>query len=293
MRVQTGVRPEQVRQAAQHTLFVEGQKASGFDPQILSTLLPPAVTVNPLGPSFSIKSVAEAMFPYHPTYYFLVDRDHHDDRTVERSWERFPDPDCSNILIWRRRELENYFIDPEYIGKSAYRTCGMEELCARLCAAAQRRVYLEAANAVLTTVREFAKLKWIDLFDRADDFKTRDDGIRQLIGRPAYADWANRMRGQMSEASLTEQFEATLALLTGGNERLEVGRGQWMHRMRGKKLLPTLVDACFKVTSEHGELIQGKRAIRVVVKGLLALPTDRQPADFQQLHTLISARLAG
>jgi hypothetical protein len=159
--------------------------------------------------------------------------------------------------------------------------------------AAQKRVYLEVANAVLTRVRESAKVKWIELFDRADDFRTRDDALRQLTGGPEYTDWANRMRGQISEALLTEHFEATLALFTGGVEKLEVERGQWMNRMGGKELLRALVNACFKIRSESGELVQGKKAVRAIARELLALPSDQQPADFRQLYALISARLAG
>ena len=55
------------------------------------------------------------MYPHHPTYYFLIDRDHHDIDFINRSWYNFPDPNTHNLLIWRKREIENYFLEPNWL----------------------------------------------------------------------------------------------------------------------------------------------------------------------------------
>lgn len=114
MRVEDSVRPEQVRQSARHTLFVEGARDDAFDPTVLKRLFG-MITVKALGPSHHIRAAAEAMYAHHPEHYFIIDRDFHDDTDVERTWSRFPDPEFSNLLMWRRRELENYFIEPAYL----------------------------------------------------------------------------------------------------------------------------------------------------------------------------------
>ena len=75
--VRTGIRPEEVRHQAQHVLFVEGNDANALDPTVLKELFDSRIRIEPLGASLSVKSVAEALYPHHPTYYFLIDRDYH------------------------------------------------------------------------------------------------------------------------------------------------------------------------------------------------------------------------
>lgn len=118
--IKTNIRPEEVRHKSQHVLFVEGSDIDSVDPTVLSELFNNILTVKPLGASFHIKSAAEALYTHHPTYYFLIDRDHHDEKIVDEYWSTFPDPEKCNLLIWRRREIENYFLDPEYLGRSEY-----------------------------------------------------------------------------------------------------------------------------------------------------------------------------
>lgn len=150
--VKTPIRADEVRLGAQHVLFVEGKDQNSVDPKTLSTLLPDEIRVEPLGPSFSVQSVAEALHQHHPTYYFLIDRDHHDDDFVNRCWEEFPNPDTHNLLVWRRREIENYFLDPEYISRSSYCCATKESISGQIVQCARRRVYLDVANQVIVSI---------------------------------------------------------------------------------------------------------------------------------------------
>ena len=118
--VRTPVGPEEVRFAAGHVLFVEGRGDDAIDPTVLRVLLGNQLRIEPLGASFSVTSVAEALHQFHPNYYFLVDRDHHDCDFVEQCWSNFPDAGTRNLLVWRRREIENYFLDPDYLARSKY-----------------------------------------------------------------------------------------------------------------------------------------------------------------------------
>ncbi len=120
--VTTGIRAEEVRLQGQHVLFVEGRYRDAVDPNVLNALFSFGLRIEPLGPSFWVRSVAEALHPHHPTHYFLIDRDHHKHDFVEDCWKNFPDRNTRNLLVWRRREIENYFLEPRYLSQSKYRT---------------------------------------------------------------------------------------------------------------------------------------------------------------------------
>ncbi len=288
MRVQTSVRADAVRQTARHTLFVEGANDDAFDPTVLERLLP-MIRVRPLGPSMHIRAAAEAMHAHHPDYYFIVDRDFHDDAIVDRSWQRFPDPVFSNILIWRRRELENYFIDPDYLQKSEFLACSRDELREYIRTCCKERLYLEVANAVLITIRESAKRKWIDVFTTPADFLDRDAALRLLKTRPELSAWCERMNRCMQAPAIEAAFDSALRDFTAGDESLQFGRGSWLHRVGGKKVFANVVNRYCRVRSLGGEEIRGPEANKAVAKGLLSMALTDQPDDFQQVHAFISA----
>ena len=91
VQIKTGGRSEQVRRGAEHVLFVEGRE-DGLDQVVLRALLGNSLRVEVMGPSYSVRSAAQALARHHPRYYFLIDRDHYDDEFVEKSWQDFPDP---------------------------------------------------------------------------------------------------------------------------------------------------------------------------------------------------------
>jgi hypothetical protein len=157
MKVIKDARPEEVKQSARHILFVEGSGKTPIDPIILNTLLKDSITVRPLGPSYHVKSVAEALYKEHPFYYFLIDRDHNSDTTVNKFWSNFPDPDQNNLLIWKRREIENYFLIPDYLMKSKYISVTKNQLESCLVDTCQKFIFFDIANQVITEIRETLK----------------------------------------------------------------------------------------------------------------------------------------
>ena len=107
--VRTPVGPEEVRFAAGHVLFVEGRGDDAIDPTVLRVLLGNQLRIEPLGASFSVTSVAEALHQFHPNYYFLVDRDHHDYDFVEQCWSNFPEAGKRNLLVWHGERSRTTF----------------------------------------------------------------------------------------------------------------------------------------------------------------------------------------
>jgi hypothetical protein len=282
--------PEAVRQAAQHVLFVEGQENS-IDREAMNTFLGDLVRIEPLGSSFHLANAAQALYPFHATYYFLIDRDHHSDADVQRSWDRFPDPATHNLLIWPRRELENYFLIPEFLLRSQYLNVDEPVLRATIRRECQRRLYRDAVNQVITWCRETLKRKWIEHFDAATPCDTRDTARQALCDHPAFADKRNEFADRTTAAALAERFTAVLDELTGGHDPLEFGHGRWLELLRGKEVLPAVVRDCFKIPDATGRLLQGSRKELELARELLRLPPDHLPDELQRLRTLIAARL--
>lgn len=294
IRPRIGVSPEAVRQSARHTLFVEGSEPSAIDPTTLDTLLGGLIIVKPLGPSFHIRSAAEALYPHHPDYYFLIDRDHQSEEIIEKSWENFPDPATQNLLIWRKRELENYFLLPEYLAKCDYLSCKQAKLESDILQAAHQRIFLDAANLVITQVREDLKRKWIESFTSSTGFETRAKARTALLNRSEFTNHPKNVKLWLGQKNLAKKFDAIVDEWLGDSSLPKpiIGKGIWLEMVRGKVILPTIINNCFKVRDVNGKVLQGKDKLFEVVKNLLQKPLEDQPDDFQKLHQLISERVS-
>lgn len=287
--------PEAPLRRAGHILFVEGRaekpEHEPFDRTALGVFLDDLVRVEALGPSFHLRSAAEALHPFHPTYYFLIDRDHHDDAFVAQLWARFPDPATHNLLVWPRRELENYFLDPAYLLRSEQ--LSVDEAALRTCIrdACQRRLYLDAANQVITECRESLKNRWITQFNKIEDCPTREAALIKLRDDPRFLAKREAFATCTTSDALTQRFLAVLEDFTGGHDPLEFGSGRWLERVRGKEVWPTVAARCFRIADARGRPLQGPRKQLELAKALLRHPLAEQPADLQQLRRLLAARV--
>jgi hypothetical protein len=284
-------RAEEVRQSASHTLFVEGKHAEAFDQEVLQELLRRMITVKSMGPSFHVRSVAEALHKHHPQYYFLIDRDHHDDTVVENSWRNFPDPSEWNLLIWKRRELENYFLDPRYSRESKWLNASEEELREVVRKTCQTQLFLDAANRVIVTVREDLKQNWIEKFKRVSDFRSREAAVTKLNSIAEFRNQKNKVARILSPRQIQGLFDQAMNDLSGAGTKLEYGRGRWLELMEGSRALPNVVGRCFKVHDREKHVVQGSDAIKEVAKSLVRLDLTNQPDDFQKLYQLIEKRV--
>lgn len=287
--------PDDAWQRARHVLFVEGKQAStgdSFDHAVLSHFLQSVVQVEPLGLSLNLRSAAEALHPFHPTYYFIIDRDHQDESLVEATWRRFPDPAADNLLIWRRRELENYFIDPTYLLHSPHLT--VDESTLRTCIRehCQKRLYLDAANQVITECRETLKKNWIKAF-KLSDCPTRDTTLAALRDHPAFPEQRGNFSALTTPEALEARFVTVLTDWTGGRDPLEYGAGRWLERIQGNAVWNTVANQCFRITDARGVPLDGPRKQLELAKALVRLPLDQQPADFQTLRALVESHIRG
>ena len=290
--VRTPVRADEVRQGARHVLFVEGSDPNSVDPKILRTLFRNEIRIEPLGRSFSIQSVAKALHEYHPTYYFLIDRDHHDDDFVDRCWREFPNPDTGNLLMWRRKEIENYFLDPEYLSCSQYCCTTKDALANQILRCARSRVFLDVANRVIILVREELKSNWIKSFRDVSKFSTSDCALANLREASEFGRHRDKVSDHLSFEQIEKRFNESLELMTGGEEEIVFGKGKWLGLISGKKVLNQVIHSNhFRVHDSTGMELKKRDKLEAIIKDLLQQDFDNMPPDFIHLRDVIRSRI--
>ncbi len=293
MDIVSGVSAEAVNQNAAHILFVEGSGENAIDPRALTRLLKNTdIAVRALGPSFSVKSAAQALHRHHPNYYFVIDRDHHDDGAVNDAWANFPNPATYNLLIWKKRELENYFLDPDYLSRSTFLTkCKPADMIKRLLKVAAERIFFDVANQTIAKLREQQKAKWIEDFTNPVNFPTAAKAIDQLRSCASLGTRATVVAGQLEFNEVERTFRELEAEYLDGAAKPQLSKGMWLDKMRGKPMLSVLVNECFVVKDADENILTGSEAVSLVAEELLQLDLAKQPKDFQELHKLVSARI--
>jgi hypothetical protein len=297
MRLLRGRNAEDILQGASHRVFVEGSHDEEIDPIVIKELLRSnglaQVDVQPMGGCDNVRSAAQALIRPHPTYYFLIDRDDQDESIVERSWSNFPDLNTHNMLIWRKRELENYFIDPSYIEKSQYLKKGLSgsRLKQRILDACNRRIFLDAANLTLAALKRGIRGDFPCDFGDPQQFQTVEEGARQLQEYGQFQDIGNSVADFFTKDRINNIYAEFVGELSGGVLPLQYDTGSWLERMSGKEIFRSIANECFKVVAVNGTTLQGKEQNKEIAKDLLALPLTEQPEDFQQLFALLEKRV--
>lgn len=288
-----GIRPEEVRLRVEHTLYVEGSDSNSVDPKALDVLFGGKLRIRPLGAAYSIKSVAQALYQHHPNYYFLIDRDHYDDDFVESCWEGFPNPETQNLLVWRRREIENYFLDPEYLAISNFCSQPEDHLRNKILQFANQRVFLDAANHVIISIREELKNSWIEKFSDISDFSTADRALLKLKEVKEFDKHSADVCHKVSFPEIERHFIDVLREMTGGQDEITFGAGKWIHLIQGKKVLNQIIHSeLFRVGKSGGGTLLGREKMNAIVKDLLQKDSANMPPDFIALKGLIESRIS-
>lgn len=288
-----------IDQAAQHKIFVEGKPNDiGIDAVVIRELLRnnklSHVEVIQMNSCENVRNAAQALIKAHPHYYFLIDRDDRSLETVENSWRDFPNPEKQNILIWRKRELENYFLDPNYLARSNFLKVTPEQLKQEILETCRRRFYLDAANLTLMSIgKEVRQLFKIPLFFREiDSFKSQENGEQQLenLILPKLQAMTAKINDERQDHFLKKRYCEFISELSGGVLPLQYGHGTWLERMSGKEIFHSIANNCFEVTTANNVILRGESKHKEIVKNLLRLPLEQQPADFQAVVSLLKIR---
>jgi hypothetical protein len=277
---------EDVRSRAKHVLFVEGS-ADGFDQSILQELLEDRIAVRALGSAFHIENAARAMRSEHPTYYFLIDRDHRSDDQVNKCWGDFCEVGKSNLLIWKRRELENYFVEPDYLRRSQHLKSNAD-VASEVLKCCQERLYLDLVNYVIVKVREEQKANWIKCVPNLM-CNSIEDAVEVLCNMGEFRVRIEKVSDCLSKESLEKMLRDAYVEFTDDRPQLELGHGKWLDLMCGKPVLKEVVNKCCDVRSSKGAALQGDRALREAAKTLIR--SGHLPKDFGELRRMIYARV--
>jgi len=194
--------------------------------------------------------------------------------------------------VWRHREIENYFLEPDYLGSSDYLNVSELVLKSKIKRFCQERLYLDAANQVIVSIREEFKRKWISKFTNPAEFQTREQAIDRLLKVNEFNIFKKKVDVNVNLRNVERRFDQVLKKMTGGYKSLKLGTGKWIEMIQGKKVLAKILHSeCFKVTDLQGNYLQGKDKVNQVLKNLLRKDISKQPHDFRELKNLIEKRI--
>jgi hypothetical protein len=286
MNISRGHQSEDVLQGNRHAIFIEGGGDEAIDPTILKLLLPPMVRAFAIGPGYGVEAAASALYAHHPHYYFLIDRDHRSEEHVELTWQNFLQPGNMNLLIWRKREIESYFLDPDYLRRSSYCRKSVLQMRNLIAKEASGRVYLETANIVLVGCRESLKVNWVKKATAIAGYENENQARASLIDVIVSSNKDNEVSKALSPSSLNDRFTETLDELSGGVLPLQFGSGTWPDRISAKKILNIVINSCFSAKDEENKVIRGKDLLLTVIKDLIQQPNI--PTDFALLRDFMN-----
>jgi len=296
MRLQRGGNATQINQDAQHKLFVEGKDSQEIDPIVIKELLDnnelTAVGVSTMGGCDHVRSAAQALIYEYPCYYFLIDRDEQIQETVDKSWQSFPNPDEYNMLIWHKRELENYFIDPDYLEKSSFLKPEVN-IRQHILDECNRWIFLDAANLTLYSIsRKLPKFLPMPHFKNRNEFGNQNEGWIKLENlSTSINDIKTSVTTNLKTETINQLYLGFIEELSGGTIPLQYGSGAWLARMSGKQIFRTISNQCFLVLDLEGNIVKGKEQNKAIARELVKLPLQQQPEDFQQLVSLLKSKV--
>jgi hypothetical protein len=271
IKVTTHSESKEFAKTSSPVFFVEGGGAKSFDVNVMESLFDGRIKIEPLGSADRVSFVSQAFQQLYPYYFFLVDRDTCDDQEVANSWEKFGNEKGNNLLILHKREIENYFLDPDFLCLSQY-LCPKKniktEITNKIIRFAQERLFLDAINFVIISCREKLKKTGIKIV-KLSDVKTEKDAlqkIKQIKDFNNYIENAKELSTKMQSI-----FFDRLQLLRGNSESLQINVGQWQDQMEGKEILNNVLsqDDLFKVKTNNNESVQGKEKSNYIIKDLL------------------------
>jgi hypothetical protein len=182
IKVTTHRESKEFAKTSSSVLFVEGGGTDRFDVNVMESLFDGKIKIEPLGPADGVRFVSQAFQRSYPYYFFLVDRDTCNDQEVARSWETFGTENGNNLLILHKREIENYFLEPDFLCLSQY-LCPSKnvktEITNKIIRFAQERLFVDALNFIIISCREKLKKTCIKIA-KLSNIKTEKDALQKI-----------------------------------------------------------------------------------------------------------------
>lgn len=288
LKIKKGIASSDIEYGSSRILFVEGINGS-LDEELLTQVFS-TINVKGIGPCSYIKSAASAFADVHPTYFFVVDRDHQTDENIEKTWEAF-EKKRGNLIIWRKKEIENYFLDPMLLSASEFLKGEITEADIReaIVSYAKEELYMCVTNRVIIDLRENLKVNWIHNYTNSNEFPNKETALLTLKGNAVIKEKLSEIDTMFS--SMEDIFNRELRFLLGENEELRWGEGRWLDLMPGKSILHKLLNSTklFVVTDNYGNQVTGKDRRKLILSRILK-DESVWPDDFKKLKTLLDNR---
>ncbi len=196
------------------------------------------------------------------------------------------------VLLWRRKELENYFIDPAFVVHSPFFDGNQQDLNSFLEREATKRVFLDAANYAVIKARDLCRMNWITIARETEAYQNREAAINKLLSRPEFERKLQADQELLSKEKLVHLFETRLQDMIAGQERCAMGQGRWLQLISGKKIMKSLFSlSMFNVTDRSGRSLQGTVKELQIAKSLMKLDEERLPDDFVELRRIVKQRI--
>ena len=220
----------------------------------METLFDKKLPIDRLGSRNILIGGAKAFFPIEPYFYFLIDRDHHSDLDVEDYWRKFPVANEPNILIWRRKELENYLIDPDLFCTSSGVKASKDEVTSRLLEIVQSSLYFDTARLIVSEIRSDFE-KWGNQVWKEFN-QTKSSHINASKSIEYLSDIIKQLETpQFIKIStlpfLNVKYHEKLNIMTGGADSIQIGKGRWLELIQGKLVFDKLFSEFFKMPKRH------------------------------------------
>lgn len=274
-----GVSQYRVNGEARRKLFVEGE----LDKAVMHTLLRDVLDVAPLNGAKNLRSAAEAFRDNKPGYYFLIDRDHLSDEMVEDAWRKFLAGN-SNVVYWRRKEIENYFLEPALLAQSSKIKAGCNESTIQksILGFADSHKYFFAANRAYSRAKaKFYNNGLQDCIPYNNEYIDAEQAVLQALKDINFNETLDNIRAATEWANIYRIYKEEIVKYAGTEDaaNLEWGRGEWRNLMPGKRILNLLIcnSGCFQSGVEVKDVILD--LVRAAVKDHLSIHED-----FDKIH---------
>ena len=269
------------------TIFVEGL----FDFKVLEILLSNIdknIEIKHLGSVNFVITAAKAFKDVHPEYIYIIDRDYRDDKEVNQSWSDFK-TGKSSYIIWRKRELENYFIDPKYLINCKYlkrEYQNIDKLSKLILKKANEIIFHSAAEIMLQRQYNLAKNVYSDKL-KFKDFETKESALKSLEKmQKIVLTLLKNKSDYLKKDFLINKYKSTLNNFYGDKCELDFGNGSWIELIDGKKILSAFMENCME------NYKRGKEPEFNIIRSVIRKNEKNKPNDFTELKKLIRAKVS-
>ena len=271
-------------------IFVEGSSVNSIDKPIINAIFKEnkdRTDCKMVGFCTNVLAASELLYKENPNNYFIIDRDHNDDTAVERSWTL---QRKNNLIIWKRRHLENYFLDAQLLAKSKYLKKSVKPVALekQILLLANQNLYMDISNLVILKIREEIKEKWIEKFTDSRKFDNESNSLEELLKRSEFVSFQSKVTNKLSEENIKNTFLNYKNKFTDGLSSIKIGRGRWIDLVEGKVILNQIINNNFVIKKTDGSYARGDE-LKLKVLEDLTLNTNitELPGDFQLLKDII------